>query len=453
MTIQESTHLESVQQYAVTYQWIDFQNKPDLLDRPAPLMPANDFPSFRHIAIHLLRAEESLTELVIDCQNHKASGVVLVHTSNDLPAHGRNPPRCDDVKIPVVLVKREVGQSLLNDVQDTSKTVKIVIFRETPIQCLVPEYQIPDDHQAALAAQTSPVADTPDKNPGLFVTLRARPNRSRPRLTERFGLISKMKKLLYEKTGQPAVMCQDTSRFCGMFDLLDGYERRINDDGRGNMTKVKKKVTKACQHLTTCMEKNYAVDFPYHCLIVFRLRSYVLNMQLRCYDVYVVLLLCLCRQRTYRDMDAVVSYQDGCVSRLRTLTAHSMETVFEPFLGLVDYTYCALFQVLVHCCRNKMMISWGDKQKTAIELLFSFFERVYQTHHCEGGCQSNRSIENLGVSLVTGCYKILYMYITFVSLYVSCHVAELKLAVQLYLGHQINAELFWLSFIKVHCST
>ena len=268
-----------MQQHVITYQWIEFQNRPDLLDQPAPLKPANDFSSFRHIAIHLLQPEEDLTELVIDCQSRKASGVVLVHTSNDLPAHGLNPRPCDDVKIPVVLVKREVGQSLLNDVQDRSKTVKIVIFRETPIQCLVPDYQIPDDHQAALAAQTtSPVADAPDKNPGLVCTLRANPNRSRPRLTEKFNLIDKMKKLLYEKsTRQPAVMCLDTFRFCGMFDLLDGYERWLTDDGGGNMTKVEKKLGQACQHLTTCMEKNYAVDFPYHCLIVYRLRLYVLN--------------------------------------------------------------------------------------------------------------------------------------------------------------------------------
>ena len=150
-------------------------------------------------------------------------------------------------------------------------------------------------------------------------------------------------------------------------------------------------------------------------------------------------------------MEAAVSYWDGCVSQLRSLTAHSMKTVFEPFLGLVDYTYCALFHLLVHCCRNKMMISWGHVKKPATELLFGFFEWVYHSQHCEGDCQSNRGIENLGVSLITGCYKILH--ITLVSLYVSCHVAELKLAVQQYLGYQVNAELFWSSFIKVHCST
>jgi hypothetical protein len=321
LTIQRTTE-EDVQHFAATYQWIDFQNKPTLPDCSLQLLPAGESVAFRHISIYRLKPgdREQLTQLVLNCQRNQAVGVVLVHTSGDLPAPGQNPPPCGDVKIPVVLITRKVGHSLLTELQDTSKVVSVAILRESSTDCAVPDYQSPNVQTTAASAAvdttpaspqaTSPIAETPDEKPGFFGVLFGKPS------TEKFHLTRKMKNLLYEgSTKQPAVMCQHMDRIREIFDLIDKYEKTI---GRAvNNSRVKDKVTKACGLLKTCMEKNYEVDFPYHCLTVLRLRLHA----------------------AWHDLDAVVSYRDSCVSRLRTLTAHSMETVFVPFLELVDCSH------------------------------------------------------------------------------------------------------------------
>ena len=87
-----------------------------------------------------------------------------------------------------------------------------------------------------------------------------------------------------------------------------------------------------------------------------------------------------------------------------------------PFLGLVDYCHCALFYLLICCCRNELMISWGGEKKSAVELLFEFLKVVYRYRHCDKNCQSNRSIEHFGVSLVTGgcnCISVCFISIVF----------------------------------------
>ena len=261
-----------MQRYAVTYQWIDFRNEPILIDQPEELVSADDSPAFKHIALHLLRPDEDLIGLVIHFQNNNARGVVLVHSGDDLPALELNPPPCDGVKIPVVLIKHKVGRSLLSEMQDSSKTVNIVIIRETALDCVVPEYQTPDDRQAAAAAAAATAAqalfaETPDEKPRFRGTFF--------RKVEKFHLTKKMKILLYDKeTKQPAVMCQN--RICEIFDLLDAFEK-VRMDHTVNISKVKGTVGKVCDLLKTCMERNYAVDFPYHCVTVLRLQSYVLQ--------------------------------------------------------------------------------------------------------------------------------------------------------------------------------
>jgi hypothetical protein len=358
---------ESVQRCAVTYQWIDFQNEPILVDEPEELIPADDCPSFKHVALHLLRPDDDLTDLVVQCQNSNARGVVLVHSSDDLPVQGLNPSPCDDIKIPVVLIKHKVGRSLLNEMQDRFKTVTIAIVRETAIECRVPEYQTPEDRQASAA--------TPDEKTRL---------RSPVSRKLKFRLTKKMRKLLYNKdSNQPEVMCQ-SSDMCEIFYLLDEFE---NKNMKMNLGKLKGKVTKICHLLKECMARNYASDFPFHCLAVLRLRS----------------------QPSYREMPPVLSYYDACVSQLHVLTTRSMETVFVPFL------------------ENKMMISWGGEKKSAVELLSSFFESVYKWHHCTKDCQSNRNIESFGVSLVA---------------------AQITLAVKQHLGVKVKPPFFWSFFIK-----
>jgi hypothetical protein len=291
------------------------------------------------------------------------------------------------VKIPVVLITRKVGHSLLTELQDTSKVVSVAILRESSTDCAVPDYQSPNVQTTAASAAvdttpaspqaTSPIAETPDEKPGFFGVLFGKPS------TEKFHLTRKMKNLLYEgSTKQPAVMCQHMDRIREIFDLIDKYEKTI---GRAvNNSRVKDKVTKACGLLKTCMEKNYEVDFPYHCLTVLRLRLHA----------------------AWHDLDAVVSYRDSCVSRLRTLTAHSMETVFVPFL------------------ENKLTIPWSGEENNSVELLLRFFEAVYEHQLSDRNC---RSIEDFGTSLV---------------------IAELILAVQQSLGKPDQATHVWHQLIK-----
>lgn len=244
-----------MQQYALTYQWLDFKNQPALLDQPEELVSADDSPAFKHVAIHLCRPDDDVTELVIQCQSGNAKGVVLIHTQDDLPAQEQGPPPCDDVKIPVVLIGRRAGEGLLKEVQDSSKTVNVVIVRESGVDAGVPEYQTPDVRFDMLAA-ASCVAETSGRTK-----------------RKKFHLTRNMEKLLYEsRTRQPVVMCKDHERFCRTFQLLDEYEHD-SSERTVNSSKLKNKVQKLCDHLTKCMRRNYLADFPYHCLMVFRLQS------------------------------------------------------------------------------------------------------------------------------------------------------------------------------------
>jgi hypothetical protein len=290
------------------------------------------------------------------------------------------------VKIPVVLVTRKVGQNLLTELQDTSKLLWVAILTESSTDCVAPDYQLPNESKPiAISApaitspaitspaspqESSPVAATSDEKPRLRDILIMPPS------TEKFHLTQKMKKLLYEGSKkQPAVMCQDVDRICGTFELLDKYERLIN--WGVSSSKVKEKVTKACGLLKKSMEKNYKFDFPYHCLTVLRLQLH----------------------SPWRDLDAVVSYGDSCVGRLRTLTAHSMETVFIPFL------------------ENKLVISWSGEKKNAVELLLSFFEAMYKIQHLDRNC---RSIEDFGTSLVIGMFIPVYHLVCICILHSVC---------------------------------
>lgn len=248
---------ENVQQFAVTYQWIDFKNQPTLVDQPEQLVSADDAPSFKHVAIYLLRPEDNLTELVMQFQSSEAKGVVLVHTTDELPVFELNPPPSDNINIPVVLIKQKVGQGILKEVEDSSKTVNIIIVRESSVDTAFPEYQSPDDRIAV-------AAETPEEKPGFFSWFKK---------SKKFYLTKQLEKLLYVSgTKQPAVMWNDNERMLGTFQLLDKFEAFVSA-GSINGSKLENKVTKICQHLQTCVEKNYAVDFPSHCLLVLRLRS------------------------------------------------------------------------------------------------------------------------------------------------------------------------------------
>jgi lambda repressor-like predicted transcriptional regulator len=268
---------------AATYQWIDFQNQPTLTSQPCRLIAAKSCAAFEHIAICHLGPEEHLTTLVMDVQEEKTVGIVLVHTS-DLPACGLQPTPCNEIKVPVVLIRYELGNDLLKVIQDTSVNVLAVILKDSPAAAdSVPEYQVSCNPAVATASGTKP---------------------------GKLLLTKRLVELLYERsTRQPAVMCQNTHNFIGTFDLVNEFERRITS-GYYSVSKLKNKGKTICSHLTKCMEQNYAADFLYHCLMAhwFQLCS------------------------AYHTNDHVLKYCNDCVLKLHTLKASSMKSVFLSFL-------------------------------------------------------------------------------------------------------------------------
>ncbi|XP_062500719.1 uncharacterized protein LOC134177956 [Corticium candelabrum] len=204
----------------------------------------------------MLRPDDDITDSVIQLQNCNAKGVLLVHTSDHLPVEQLNARPCGDIKIPVMLIARRLGEGLLRELKECSHTVKLTIVHDSSVQydVSVPEYQPPDvrkANQMAFVDETRKISVAGKK----------------------FGFTKRMRKLLFASDGQPVVMCTDLETVGNnTFLLLDEYERHTREHSVSR-SKLKTKLRKICSQLTKCMDKNYQQDLPYHCIMVFRLQS------------------------------------------------------------------------------------------------------------------------------------------------------------------------------------
>lgn len=206
------THLR---EWAITYQWLGFGNEPELLKEPERLLLAGDSPSYKHVAIHQPRPGDDVTDLAINFQSNKARGVVLVSSSNELPDPHLKPSDSDDVKIPVVVISRSQGETLLEEVQNFSNTVHVLITRETSADSRVVDYQAPP---RVLAASTQ-LQHSVEERTGTDPAMRTDYTGSNP-----LNLTTGIKELLFDTvTKQPLVMSKDSKRFVESFTLLDDY--------------------------------------------------------------------------------------------------------------------------------------------------------------------------------------------------------------------------------------
>lgn len=250
LTIREAS--ERDQKFTLPCQWTNFRNQPIPLDKPEKLLSADDRAAFPHIALHLLKPGDDVPDLLIRFQSGNARGVVLAHTSDDVPDIEGLQLNAGDVRIPVVLIARKLGEGLLSEMREFSNTLHVSILQESSAHSTLSEYQPPDVWKAAGYAASC--VGTAQETPG--------------HTGKHFYFRKRMHKLLFDSSSKPVVMCTDFEKFSKTFQLLDEHEQYYSKQKKVSKVKLKKQFEEICSQLTKCMEKNYLQDFPFHCIMV-----------------------------------------------------------------------------------------------------------------------------------------------------------------------------------------